>query len=204
MPLKKLFPTQIFVQDLLKKDSSLLKELHKESYKIRNHDVAGQQWSKKNYPGGYTSYGSLSELHKFSSTFEQLKKRLDGAVKKYAQSLEMDLKNHKLEITNLWINIMPPKVYHGLHLHPLSSISGTIYLKVPKHSGGLKFEDPRMTCFMGSVPRLPDASDENRRFINIDPRPGQVLLFESWLRHEVTQNLSGEDRLSLSFNYNWF
>jgi uncharacterized protein (TIGR02466 family) len=33
---------------------------------------------------------------------------------------------------------------------------------------------------------------------------GQVLLFESWLRHEVVPNPVGADRISVSFNYNWF
>jgi uncharacterized protein (TIGR02466 family) len=33
---------------------------------------------------------------------------------------------------------------------------------------------------------------------------GNVILFESWLRHEVSANPVAEDRVSISFNYNWF
>jgi uncharacterized protein (TIGR02466 family) len=30
-----------------------------------------------------------------------------------------------------------------------------------------------------------------------------VVLFESWLRHEVAANQAEEDRVSISFNYHW-
>ena len=33
---------------------------------------------------------------------------------------------------------------------------------------------------------------------------GNVVLFESWLRHEVPPNPVDAERISISFNYNWF
>jgi uncharacterized protein (TIGR02466 family) len=33
---------------------------------------------------------------------------------------------------------------------------------------------------------------------------GHLVLFESWLRHEVAPNPIDEERISVSFNYNWF
>jgi uncharacterized protein (TIGR02466 family) len=33
---------------------------------------------------------------------------------------------------------------------------------------------------------------------------GQVVLFESWLRHEVPPNPSKAPRISISFNFSWF
>ncbi len=33
---------------------------------------------------------------------------------------------------------------------------------------------------------------------------GTVLLFESWLRHEVPPNPVRAERVSISFNFNWF
>jgi len=30
------------------------------------------------------------------------------------------------------------------------------------------------------------------------------VLFESWLRHEVTPNTQAAERVSISFNYSWF
>ncbi|MGH9480214.1 MAG: putative 2OG-Fe(II) oxygenase [Terriglobales bacterium] len=33
---------------------------------------------------------------------------------------------------------------------------------------------------------------------------GNVLLFESWLRHAVSANSVAGERVSISFNYSWF
>ncbi|MGE3975249.1 MAG: TIGR02466 family protein [Bdellovibrionales bacterium] len=200
----KLFPTHVYYENLTSASGSLQKQLLKECYQLRDYDKKGRKWSESNYAGGYTSYSSMSELFRFSSTFENLKNKIDRHVKKFANTLDMDVKNHKLEMTNLWVNIVPKGTFHSLHLHPVSSISGTFYVQVEKKSSKIKFEDPRMTCFMGSVPRKPSAKLENQRFYKLLPQNGHVLLFESWLRHEVEQNMSEQDRVSISFNYNWF
>ena len=57
---------------------------------------------------------------------------------------------------------------------------------------------------MGSAPRVAKARAENKRFISLQPKSGKVVLFESWLRHEVETNQVDAERVSLSFNYNWF
>jgi len=35
-------------------------------------------------------------------------------------------------------------------------------------------------------------------------RGRQVVLFESWLRHEVAPHPAAAERVSVSFNYSWF
>lgn len=200
---KRLFPTQVYTQNV-KSYRSLNLELKDACYQIESADAEGQVWCKANYPLGYTSYGSLDQLFRMSSSFHKLKIHLDKSVKKFAESLDMDTKNHPLHMTTMWININKPKAHHSLHLHPLSSISGTYYVQVPKNSGCLKFEDPRMTCFMGTVPKTAQTSQANKTFYKHQPQEGQIILFESWLRHEVETNLSNQDRVSVSFNYNWF
>ena len=208
MALFDLFPTTYYYAPLIKdarKRQMLLKEIRSEIPRIRDYDDAGRKWSEKNYIGGYTSYGSLSELHQFSSTFAELKHHLDSHVEIFAKGLDADLKNHPLEITQLWANVMPAGVVHSGHLHPLSSISGTFYVDVPKGSSGLKFEDPRLGLFMGSVPRKQKgAGPRSLRHHVLQPEAGWVVLFESWLRHEVPPNPVAGERVSCSFNYNWF
>jgi uncharacterized protein (TIGR02466 family) len=34
-------------------------------------------------------------------------------------------------------------------------------------------------------------------------RAGELILFESWLRHEVVANPVRSERISISFNYDW-
>jgi uncharacterized protein (TIGR02466 family) len=93
---------------------------------------------------------------------------------------------------------------HGLHLHPLSTISGTYYVAVPRGAPGLKFEDPRLERFMAAPPRRADARRALRPWVSVVARPGGLLLFESWLRHEVPANSVAGERISISFNYSWF
>jgi len=201
-----LFPSLIIQNKLKFKGLSPAKqnrELLEEILKIREIDDRGRKWSEKNYPGGYTSYATLNELHKFSTTFEILQKALDLEVKTYAQLLEMDLSGRKLVMTNLWANVMPAQVVHTSHIHPLSTISGTYYVQTPKNCSAIRFEDPRLVHFMASPPRKANAKSDNQRFISVKSQAGQAILFESWMRHEVPPNLSREERVSLSFNYDW-
>ncbi|MEY2626028.1 MAG: hypothetical protein RL412_1803 [Pseudomonadota bacterium] len=107
-------------------------------------------------------------------------------------------------MTDCWVNIMPKGVVHSLHLHPVSTISGTYYVQVPPRSSGLKFEDPRLDRFMASPPRKATAPMALRPWHTVPAKAGQVVLFESWLRHEVPPNPGGGERVSISFNFNWF
>lgn len=198
------FPTYIYSEPLQRAGLTRLnEELADECRRLREFDTAGRRWSEKNYPGGYTSYASMNELHRFSSTFAELERKLLRHVRQFARTLEFDLRGRTIALTDLWVNIMPPTAAHSLHLHPLSFISGTYYVVTPAGCPGLKFEDPRLDRFMAAPPRLPKARRENRAHVTYPAQAGNVILFESWLRHEVAANRVNEERISISFNYNW-
>jgi uncharacterized protein (TIGR02466 family) len=204
MPIRSWFPTFIYCEPLQKTGLARLNtELADECRKLRDFDAAGRRWSAKNYPGGYTSYASMNELHRFSSTFADLEKKLTRHVRVFARALDLDLRGRTIRLTDLWVNIMPPAAAHSLHLHPLSFISGTYYVATPPGCSGLKFEDPRLDRFMAAPPRRPDARRENRIHVTYPAEAGNVILFESWLRHEVAANRVAEERISVSFNFNW-
>ena len=200
--IQNLFPSFVY-KNSAKVPSQLNRELLDEAFKISQIDKTGQAWSQKNYPGGYTSYGSMSQLHRFSSTYGELEKRIDRHVAEFIKHSEMDIRTKELRMQSCWVNIMPKKVNHSMHIHPLSVISGTYYVKIPKGSGGLKFEDPRMGLFMASPARKVKARIENQRFVTITPKAGELILFESWMRHEVPAHSVDGERVSISFNYDW-
>ena len=91
-------------------------------------------------------------------------------------------------MTDCWINIMPRHTVHGLHLHPHSSLSGTYYVQVPRGSPGIKFEDPRLERFMAAPPRKAQPPARDQTWVTFPAAAGQLILFESWLRHEVVPN----------------
>ena len=200
-----LFPTLVYASALQSGDArGFNRQLLKECRQLRLDDAAGRHWSDKNYPGGYTSYGSVHRLQTVSPTFESLRKKLKRHVAIYAAAVEWDLQGRKLDMTDCWVNIMPRGTVHSLHLHPHSSLSGTYYVQVPKGSPGIKFEDPRLERFMAAPPRRLTAKREVRPWVTFPAAAGQLLLFESWLRHEVLPNTVLAERISVSFNYNWF
>ncbi len=82
-------------------------------------------------------------------------------------------------------------------------ISGTTYVAMPEGTSALKLEDPRHAMMMLAPLRRKDAPQELQPFVYITPEVGEVLLWESWLRHEVPMNMAEDDRISVSFNYNW-
>jgi uncharacterized protein (TIGR02466 family) len=202
--IKNLFPSPIYYAPLTSTGLKKLNgELLEESLKFSQIDDAGIEWSEKNYRGGYTSYGSISHLHQVSTTFEDLQKHIDKHVRKYIQHLEMDIDPKALKMRTCWVNIMPEGTFHTMHIHPLSVISGSYYVQTPKNCSAIKFEDPRMVNFMASPPRKVKAAESNQRFVELKPQAGNLVLFESWMRHEVPQNLSETERISISFNYDW-
>jgi uncharacterized protein (TIGR02466 family) len=205
MGLQALFPTLLYEARLGGRGwRALNARLLAECRQLRRDDAAGRRWSQRNYLGGYTSYGSAHRMHQRSPTFARLAAELDRHVAKFARALELDLQARRLALTDCWVNVMGRGAVHGLHLHPLSTISGTYYVAVPRGAPGLKFEDPRLERFMAAPPRRADARRALRPWVSVVARPGGLLLFESWLRHEVPANSVAGERISISFNYSWF
>jgi uncharacterized protein (TIGR02466 family) len=195
MAIRALFPTLIYRAPIGRTPKRFNRTLLDECQALAASDAAGRRWSARNYLGGYTSYGSLDRLHLVSSVFAALARRLDPHVKAFARALEYELRGRVLGLTDCWLNVLPAGVVHSLHLHPTSFISGTYYVQVPKGAGGLKFEDPRLSRMMAAPPR--------QSFVSVPARAGELILFESWLRHEVPPARYAGERISISFNYGW-
>lgn len=200
-----LFPTLVYEARLTAAQRRTLDDrLLREALQLRQDDGAGRIWSRENYRGGYTSYGSLCRLQTISPTFARLEKLLDVHARRYARALDFDLRGRKLAMTDCWVNLMPRGVAHGLHLHPQSIISGTYYVQVPEGSAAIKFEDPRLDRFMASPPRHSRGGLGRKTWVSVPAAAGKLVLFESWLRHEVPAQPVRALRVSVSFNYGWF
>ncbi|WP_092783233.1 TIGR02466 family protein [Jannaschia pohangensis] len=178
-------------------------ELAASCLSIAEDDEAGQAWCEANDFPGYTSYASLTDLPWRFPIFADVVKALDKHVAAFAEDLAFDLGDKRLTLEDLWINILPYGGIHTGHLHPHSVISGTTYVAMPKGTSAIKFEDPRLPMMMAAPTRLKDAPEGLRTFTYVAPEVGDVLLWESWLRHEVPMNMAEEDRISVSFNYGW-
>ena len=200
-----LFVTRLYRAELneLGKKKVDYAELESACLGIAEDDEAGQDWCEKHGYPGYTSYASLNDLPWRSPIFADLEKALDKHVAAFVKDLGFDLQGKKLKCGSFWINILPQGGMHASHIHPHSVISGTTYVSMPKGTSALKLEDPRLPMMMLAPLRSKKAPQELQQFVYVKPAVGEVLLWESWLRHEVPMNMSEEERISVSFNYEW-
>ena len=202
--IRSLFVTRVYRAALSEHDPAIdAQELEASCYSIAEDDEAGQDWCESEGYPGYTSYASLTDLPWRFPIFADLVKALDAHVAAFAEDLEFDLDGRALRLEDIWINILPEGGSHGSHVHPHSVISGTTYVAMPEDASALKLEDPRSARMMAAPTRRKGAREELQTFVYARPQVGDVLLWESWLRHEVPMNMSEEDRISVSFNYAW-
>lgn len=203
MAMQLLFPTPLWQAQL--DDAGLLADLAHSVQALAQDDAAGRRWSRDHRYRGYTSYASLNDLPVRDPAFGQLARWLARQASAFAAAAHMDLaKGHsprKPKLDSLWVNVLKPGGGHSGHIHPHSIISGTLYIEVPPGSGTIRFEDPRLPMLMHSPPRTADAPAEQRNFVHIEPAAGDLLLWESWLRHEVMPSAAKTDRVSISFNF---
>lgn len=209
MPTRALFVTRLYEATLADRPdfARFNAELETACRALARDDAAGRAWCAEHHYPGYTSYASLNDLPVRDPAFGELKRRLDRHVAAFAEELWLDLKGRRLKLDSLWVNILRAGGAHSGHIHPHSVISGTAYVVAPEGAGPLKLEDPRLPMMMAAPSRRADAPEEARSFVYVTPRPGMILLWESWLRHEVAAEQSGgalkADRVGLSFNYRW-
>ena len=197
-----LFATRLYRASLGRSAVARLnRDLERACLSIARDDRAGQAWCREHAYKGYTSYASLNDLSRRAPAFAELEQRLNPHVAGFAKALHFDLGGRKLKCDSLWINVLKPGGVHTGHIHPASVISGTYYVTVPKRASALKFEDPRLGLMMAAPRRKETAPRDTQSFVTITPKAGQLVLFESWLRHEVPPNTARQDRISVSFNY---
>jgi uncharacterized protein (TIGR02466 family) len=140
----------------------------------------------------------LNDLPRRDPAFDDLRRILTRHAASFARDLAWDMKPR---LDSLWVNLLKSGGHHSAHIHPHAILSGTLYVEVPNGSGAIRFEDPRLPMMMAAPARRDDAPEELRPFATVEPQPGLLLMWESWLRHEVMPGTAKTDRLSISFNF---
>ena len=196
--MRSLFVTRLYEAEIA--DQVLLEALVHSMRTLAQDDDAGRRWSLEHRYAGYTSYASLNDLPKRDPAFAELSRLLVRHAVKFADECAFELA-HKPKLDSLWVNLLKSSGHHSGHIHPHSILSGSLYIEVPKDSGAIRFEDPRLPLMMVAPPRAKDAPDDLQPFVTVEPRTGLLLMWESWLRHEVLPGRGRGERLSISFNF---
>lgn len=194
------FPTLIYRADAAAK-ARLNAELEQASLMLAQDDLVGIKWCEKHGYQGYTSFASINDLAAQIPAFKALEKILDRHAAKFAKALHWDIRGGKPVCDSMWVNVLPEGGSHTSHIHTNSVISGTYYVCVPQGAGPIVYEDPRHAMMMAAPPKKQSAPREHKIQVSETPKTGSLLLWESWLRHEVPVNRADGLRISISFNY---
>jgi len=102
-----------------------------------------------------------------------------------------------------WININKPGDYNIKHHHPMCDLSGVVWLKTPQDCGVITFENPVEFQTYNLIESHTEEFQQSNNFFHswfFKPIEGKMLIFPSYLLHDVSENKSNEDRISVSFN----
>ena len=149
---------------------------------------------------------NLTNAWNYKNTYDPINsldlKELKDYIIKVADQFLND-QGYDPSLLNLEPQIFASQMYegdrHGRHCHPGSLLSGVFYLKVPKGSSGIMFYDPRPARDILNIPRK-KVTEINQSDITIQPKEGTLLIWESWMHHEVLYNHSKEARTTVVFN----
>jgi uncharacterized protein (TIGR02466 family) len=172
---------------------------------IHNKDKKGSPHSPGSNRGGWQSKDVTKENHE---EFVRLKEKITHYSQLYHSEIFQGIKfktNVIQNITNMWISIYEKHHYREWHIHGMSTLSGTYYIKHDSsaESGNILFKHPnnhymRLAHWPEGTLEIPN--EVTSEIINVIPKSNVLIIFPSWLEHKVSANLKNDSRISLSFN----
>jgi uncharacterized protein (TIGR02466 family) len=180
----------VFYYSFVEDQSHLIPHIKKLQQKNTGEIVSNQGgWQSSQY-----SYESLDEF-----------KNLCNEVFEYCNhvfSIHGFPKERSYKLS-YWINVNKKYNYNKSHDHANSLLSCVVYVKVPKNSGQFVIERPDLMEVYWKKVLENNLNDKTYLQWKIDPEPNKLLIFPSWLKHHVEQNLTNDEddeRISISFN----
>ena len=136
---------------------------------------------------------SVAELH-------ELEQFVIGAARTFFEKA-LRLPARRFEIERSWINVFKPGAQEAQHSHDGSLLSCSYYVEAPKNCGCIVMPDPIGARRSHREFTKTAGSDVlTRRDIAVEPQPGRLVMFESWLPHYVQCNKSDQVRISIAMN----
>ena len=189
----KLFPSPVF-QFKVQNYENLNKQLTQYIYDLHKNDKEGIQrsnvngWHSKNFKieKDNIPYNFVKSIHAYVKEVI-----VDGFGWKYVPE--------KVGVSEIWAIINKKGTFNSSHNHPGSYLSAAYYVKAPNNCGNIHFYDPNEIKKFNS-PSTEKLTELSTSGFSIKPEEGHLLIFPSYLYHDVGRSLSDEDRIVISFN----
>ena len=167
----------------------------------RLHHLKGE-YLDQSVRGGSQTDGPL--FARIDRPIRALRSAVVGAVRKHVEQLPPPDAHHPLlgaaqdrrvRFSGSWSVLLDAGGHHSNHVHPQGWISSAFYVAVPegqpdagRHAGWLILGEPQKELGVHLPP-----------FRHIEPRPGRLVLFPSWMWHGTVPFKKGE-RLTVAFD----
>lgn len=124
-------------------------------------------------------------------------------VNKFAKDV-LKYEYDELNFSQSWVSHKNPGEYHVNHTHPNSIISGVFYFDFQTEDPAIIFSEPSSIGksnyfhmkYQNDFQKFPYSQNE----LNFKPEKNTLVIFPSYLPHEVPLNQTDKIRKSLSFN----
>lgn len=168
---------------------------------LRGLHVAKGEYLDQSVRGGTQTDGPL--LSRIDPVIRQLRSAIVDAVERYRAQLPpvdeshpllRQRRNRRIRFSGSWSVRLRSGGHHSNHVHPLGWISSALYVALPDevpgeaHAGWLALGEPPPELGTGLLPAT-----------YIQPKPGQLVLFPSWMWHGTIPFPHGE-RLTVAFD----
>jgi len=112
-----------------------------------------------------------------------------------------DVDKYELYVSGLWGQDVKCTGGTNVHVHKNSQICGWFFLETPEGGSYPVYHDPRMNKQMVELDYVQGAELTNAssyvHFNNV--KPGTVLMANSWMQHQLTQNMAQAETKSIHF-----
>lgn len=152
-----------------------------------------------NYSGGWTTYFSNQNIDNVRGA-KELKEAIYGVSCAFAREMKYEVNYDKCSI-RVWANVMRKGGYHVAHDHKQATISGTFYARVEDDMSPLVFKNPT-SIYRAKEPfiRPEDMTAFTSENLVVVPKVNTMVLWPSWMSHEVLEMKVPGPRISFSFN----
>jgi len=137
----------------------------------------------------YDTSKSIRLMEKLPEFFELAK---DQSTSMIRDSNIIISENTMLTIS-AWIQDYQLKQFHSIHNHPRSLLSGVYFVRADQGAPPLILYNPNPGQIMVS-------DNENDKMYEVEPERGKMVIFPSYLFHEVLSNDNNHNRTVLAFN----
>jgi tetratricopeptide (TPR) repeat protein len=169
---------------------------------LRSLHLARAEYLDQSVRGGTQTDGPL--LSRVDPTIQELRATVVGATEKYlaglpppdpAHPLLREPRNRRIRFAGSWSVQLRGSGFHASHVHPQGWISSALYVALPDPS-----DDDRPRAGWLKVGEAPPELRVNSPAIRlIEPKPGRLVLFPSWMWHGTLPFVEGE-RLTVAFD----